>query len=313
MLKPWLELARISNLPTAWTNVLAGWLLAGGEISDQRLVWLLLGGSLLYSGGMILNDAADAGWDRENRKERPIPRGDISVGTAWSGGLLLMIMGGGFMSPLGGASAPLVTALAVCILAYDLYHKQWAGSVIVMGACRTLLYLVAGSAVKGSVSLEWNTELFAAAFALGLYIIGISVWARKESIARPASGTGALALVCLLAPLTAPLVAALVYSLVHEGPYIDVAAIILVRRFGRVYLSGFFFVAVALVVVVRVAGKIMRMPPRANIGRGVGILLAGIVVVDGLAVASLGAIVEGCAMAALMPLLRIWQRKIAAT
>jgi len=57
MLKAWLELARISNLPTAWTNVLAGWLLAGGQLQDQRLIWLLLGGSLLYSGGMILNDA----------------------------------------------------------------------------------------------------------------------------------------------------------------------------------------------------------------------------------------------------------------
>ena len=51
MLRAWLELARISNLPTVWTNVTAGWLLAGGDISNAHLLWLLLAGSLLYTGG----------------------------------------------------------------------------------------------------------------------------------------------------------------------------------------------------------------------------------------------------------------------
>ena len=65
-LTPWLQLARISNLPTVWTNVTAAWLLAGGQIADTRLYWFILAGSLLYTGGMILNDAADAKFDHEN-------------------------------------------------------------------------------------------------------------------------------------------------------------------------------------------------------------------------------------------------------
>jgi hypothetical protein len=45
-MKPWLHLARISNLPTVWTNVTAAWLLAGGTFTDPRLYWLILAGSL---------------------------------------------------------------------------------------------------------------------------------------------------------------------------------------------------------------------------------------------------------------------------
>ncbi|WP_075087959.1 UbiA family prenyltransferase [Verrucomicrobium spinosum] len=86
LLRPWLELARISNLPTAWTNVLAGWLLAGGGRDYWGVGWILLGGSLLYTGGMILNDAADVKFDREHRKDRPFPRaGSLRAPSGWWG------------------------------------------------------------------------------------------------------------------------------------------------------------------------------------------------------------------------------------
>ena len=31
MFRAWLEIARLSNLPTAWSNMLAAWILAGGK------------------------------------------------------------------------------------------------------------------------------------------------------------------------------------------------------------------------------------------------------------------------------------------
>ena len=37
-----LRLGRISNLPTVWTNVLVGALLAGGALGDARLPLLML-------------------------------------------------------------------------------------------------------------------------------------------------------------------------------------------------------------------------------------------------------------------------------
>ena len=88
-LRGWLILTRGSNLPTVWSNVIAGWLLAqglrlhppGSEYAGQApdplgwggLLLLLLGVSLTYVGGMILNDAFDARWDAERRSTRPIP------------------------------------------------------------------------------------------------------------------------------------------------------------------------------------------------------------------------------------------------
>lgn len=46
-----LRLGRISNLPTVWTNVLVGALLAGGSLADARLPLLMLALSLFYVGG----------------------------------------------------------------------------------------------------------------------------------------------------------------------------------------------------------------------------------------------------------------------
>jgi len=43
----WLRLGRISNLPTVWSNVLAGTLLAGAQ-PDVNTGLVLLAASLLY-------------------------------------------------------------------------------------------------------------------------------------------------------------------------------------------------------------------------------------------------------------------------
>lgn len=64
----YLRLARISNLPTVWTNVLAASVLSGGT-TPIRLFLVMLAASLLYTGGMFLNDAFDQNIDRAERPE----------------------------------------------------------------------------------------------------------------------------------------------------------------------------------------------------------------------------------------------------
>jgi 4-hydroxybenzoate polyprenyltransferase len=269
--------------------VLAGWLLAGGRLQDQRLLWLLLGGSLLYSGGMILNDAADAGCDREHRKERPIPRGAVSVGAAWGGGLLLLVLGFGCCVPLGGASAPVTSALIAAILAYDFYHKPWAGSVVIMGACRTLLYWVAASALMGT-RITVDALFVVPALAIGAYIVGLTMAARMEG------NRGAP-----VSPMVAWMSKALLWA-----PGIVAAAWVFQggNALMLVLVAGF-------AVLIAMASRMMRRGG-PEIGRAVGWLLAGIALVDALAVArvSFGL---ACVLAACVPLLRLWQRKIAAT
>ena len=77
----WLELGRVSNLPTVWSNVLAGAVLAGASAGalwqSTTALPLLLALTLFYLGGMYLNDACDAEIDARERADRPIPRGDI--------------------------------------------------------------------------------------------------------------------------------------------------------------------------------------------------------------------------------------------
>src|ERR1700724_3163452 len=87
-----LVLGRISNLPTVWSNCLAGWWLGGGG-NYQNLIPLLLGTTLLYVGGMFLNDAFNAEFDAQYRRNRPIPSGAISAKAVWRIGLGLLGIG----------------------------------------------------------------------------------------------------------------------------------------------------------------------------------------------------------------------------
>ena len=105
-----LKLGRVSNLPTVWTNALAGLALAGGFLAPLPLLLLLAAASLAYVGGMYLNDAFDARIDAIERPERPIPSGAISARAVFVAGfamlgagiLLLLWMGYG----LAGGTGP---------------------------------------------------------------------------------------------------------------------------------------------------------------------------------------------------------------
>lgn len=303
MLRAWLELARISNLPTVWTNVTAGWLLAGGALGNPTLLWMLLAGSLLYTGGMILNDAADVKYDREHRKERPIPSGRVGVKVAWSVGLGMLVAGWLVAVFLGDACWGITSALVGCILFYDFYHKPWAGAVWVMGMCRVLLYLLAGSSEELCATCKvpgWAIGL-PQALALGAYIVGLTMIARMEAKGASASRWQSIfARALLYSP--GILAAALLFSGGNLRP---------VTILGDLTPLAPLLLIFAFAAMVTIATRIMKQGGPA-IGRAVGILLAGIALVDALAVSQVS-LPLAFGFAALAPLLRLWQRWIAAT
>jgi len=88
-----LRLGRISNLPTVWSNVLVGALLAGGLLADARLPLLMAALSLFYVGGMFLNDAFDREFDAAHRPERPIPSGQVTAQQVFGIGFGLLAAG----------------------------------------------------------------------------------------------------------------------------------------------------------------------------------------------------------------------------
>ena len=287
-MRPWFHLARISNLPTAWTNVTAAWLIAGGHLFDVRLAWLILAGSLLYTGGMILNDAADVKFDREHRKERPIPSGQVSLRAVWVVSVV-MLLTGATIAAVTGANPKVTAFLVGGIVLYDLYHKQWTGSVIIMGACRALLYLMAASAVA-PFNPTGPMLALPYAVALGCYIVGITLSARLEH----KKGTLPVPMLMLAFALlyTPAIVCAIRFSSSGGSPWL-------------VVVLGVFALLVAY------ATHTLRKGGAA-IGSAVGWLLAGIVVVDALAVANVSPLLA-LFFVALTPLLRLWQRWVAAT
>ena len=171
-----LVLGRISNLPTVWSNCLAAWLLNGG--GGWRSFFLLcLGATLLYTGGMFLNDAFDVEFDRKYRSERPIVSGLISLLFVWIAGGLLLVFGALAFLTLNTVAAGFAALLVICIVAYNAVHKKTRLAPLLMAGCRFLLYLAAGSAARSGVGEL--VVLFA--LALFCYILGLSYFARVES------------------------------------------------------------------------------------------------------------------------------------
>jgi hypothetical protein len=175
-LRTLLVLGRASNLPTVWSNCFAGWVL-GGDGSWWRLFVLCLGGSLVYTGGMYLNDAFDATFDRQHRRERPIPSGRIAETLVWRIGWWLLGGGTVLLAVLGWDTAIWALLLAGAVVVYDALHKAVAFSPVLMAACRFFLFVAAASVGRNGLTglALWS------AFALAGWIIGLSYVAKRES------------------------------------------------------------------------------------------------------------------------------------
>ena len=178
-----LRLGRVSNLPTVWTNVAAGMALAGARTLPGGLLVLLgLAASLLYVGGMYLNDAFDAGWDAAHRPERPIPAGDVRAGVVFTAGFAMLAAGVLLVAAgTGGGRRPLVAALALAalIVLYDVSHKRNPLAPVMMALCRVVLYVLAALA---STPAPLPGAFYLGAGALLLYLVFLSTLARKETL-----------------------------------------------------------------------------------------------------------------------------------
>ncbi|HXI11291.1 MAG TPA: UbiA family prenyltransferase [Thermoanaerobaculia bacterium] len=181
-----LRLSRASNLPTVWSNAIAGVALGGAvhPLIDGAI--LAISFSLLYTAGMFLNDYYDREFDREWRPDRPITAGEVSPRTVLLTALSMMAAGllvAGSMIAVRGtvaAAIPLVV-LPAAILLYDARHKKGALYAVVMGSCRALLYVIAALAVGGD---DWLLILFASSVLL-TYVTSLTVAARKEHFSAP--------------------------------------------------------------------------------------------------------------------------------
>ena len=276
-----LVLGRTSNLPTVWTNVLAAWFLAGGKW-ETGLAWAVAAGSLLYVGGMTLNDAFDAAWDQKFGKDRPISQGQITLSEVWILGSTWLVSGAILMIFVANAAWWWVLALVAAILLYNWIHKRWERSMWIMGLCRTLLFITAASILTPMP----DPQVWFWGIALLLYVSGITMAAQGENT----GGSVKHFSICLLI-----LPAVLGIAMVFAFKTLDSTTL----RVGIVFL----FVA-------WIALGYRQL--KTGVGPFIGWLLAGMVLIDAMAVSS-ASLLASSICAALLPLNRFLQRFVPAT
>jgi 4-hydroxybenzoate polyprenyltransferase len=181
--RAYLQLIRLPNVFTAMADILLGFLLTHRRLDPWPQFALLLAAScLLYLAGMVLNDYFDREQDARERSLRPIPSGRVSEKTARLLGFLLL--GGGVLlgwiaAAVAGDVRPglIATLLAGAVYLYDGIVKPTPVAPLVMGACRTLNVLLGMS-----VSLDpWSGAHWAVALGIGIYIVGVTTFARSEA------------------------------------------------------------------------------------------------------------------------------------
>jgi len=183
------QLLRVPNLFTAIADVLAGYIIGSGGLT--RLSWtagcfLALSAVCFYAGGVVLNDVVDLPRDRLHRPNRPLPAGVISLKAAIFLGFGSLFMGwvaSGLVALAVSSLWPWVAGclLGICILGYNFWAKSTLLGPAVMATCRVLNLgqgILAG-VVLSSRWLEW--AYFWAGLAFGLYVAGITVFARGEA------------------------------------------------------------------------------------------------------------------------------------
>jgi 4-hydroxybenzoate polyprenyltransferase len=278
-----LRLGRISNVPTVWTNVLAGSVIAGATLHLDQIAVIVTAVTALYIGGMYLNDFFDREIDARDRPGRPISAGEIGAGTVALIGFGLLATGIALAIPFGLAAVVCVALLAAIIVLYDVWHKGNTLSPVIMGLCRALVYVGTGIATTGGAS----SATIIGAVTLAGHVAGITYAAKQENLDR-AGNLWPLALLAL------PLVVAL--PSLFGGWSVGVAFLLLL---------------VADTLAIRL---LSIRPVPGSVPLAVSGLIAAICLVDALAIALAGGGTWLIAISALgYPLTRLFQQSIPGT
>jgi 4-hydroxybenzoate polyprenyltransferase len=190
--RAYLEIARVSNVPTVVSNALAGSALAGIAhgglplpVVARNAAIVATACSLLYVAGMAMNDLCDRSVDAAERPGRPIPSGRVSPSGALAFSATLLAVGVALLLLVDLAAFFTGVALVALIVLYDIVHGRTRWSVLVMGGCRAMVILTAGLALGVPPN---GTVIVVPAVLLLAYVAGFSLVARHEAeSARAAS------------------------------------------------------------------------------------------------------------------------------
>jgi 4-hydroxybenzoate polyprenyltransferase len=192
----WLKLLRLPNVFTAVADVMMGFLVTHGDLQPAWQIAILVAAScLLYLSGMVLNDVFDADVDAREQPQRPIPSGRVSLSAAKAVGWAMLASGvlvSWYLSFMANDARPgaIATLLAVCVVLYNSVLKQTFLGPVAMGACRSLNVLLGMSLAyfgkpmadgELTISRPWHLGEWLIVAGIGIYIVGVTVFARTDA------------------------------------------------------------------------------------------------------------------------------------
>jgi len=209
-LRDLMELCRVSNLPTVWSNCVVG-VCAGGylyaQTSDGRFPvekaveaapMIAIAMSLIYSGGMVMNDWVDREIDARERPHRPIPSGRVRPRTArdfaivsMAVGVLLVLLTANMtiLHTTPRHDTHLWSGLAACMLVglavlYNFTHQRSSYSIVFMALSRAMVILcgalILAPSNRNPAPQAASLVVAGPAMTLFLYTLAISAVARRE-------------------------------------------------------------------------------------------------------------------------------------
>lgn len=205
-MRAWLEIMRISNLPTVVSNAIAGaalgvivriiedeaghavWIGATPLRTDARapsptaMFAAIATPALVYIAGMVLNDAFDATIDARERPARPIPSGRVKRSHAFAAGFALLAAASALATMLVPAALAATIVLCAAVIAYDRFHTRSIGSTLLLALCRALAALIPMLAnCDGDIEALARRGAIALPIALAAWTLGLSLVARSEA------------------------------------------------------------------------------------------------------------------------------------
>jgi 4-hydroxybenzoate polyprenyltransferase len=170
-----------------------------------KAILLLLASGCFYTAGMVWNDYFDLNEDRRDRPFRPLASGRMSVRAAVIIGTVLLAGGWACAAITGRMGAIVGLALVAAILAYDARIKRTSAGPLGMAVCRFLNVLL-GLSLADNATMPLTTQLHLA-LTVGVYIVGVTWFARTEEKRSDPKVLARAALVMLAAALLALAVA----------------------------------------------------------------------------------------------------------
>ncbi|MDA0835027.1 MAG: UbiA family prenyltransferase [Planctomycetota bacterium] len=189
------QLLRVPAVFTAIADILLGFVITQGSFEPYaQFAGILLSSICLYWAGMVLNDVFDVKQDTLERPHRPIPSGRVSMRGAIMLSALMIVISLVSAASVGMQTLCVSSLLLVSILAYDGLLKSTVLGPLAMGSCR-LLNVMLGASLAEQL---WSVPQSGMAIGLGIYIAGVTWFARTEAVqSRKLSLSGGIGVVNL--------------------------------------------------------------------------------------------------------------------